>query len=249
VAVVYCTAASLPRLSAGDAAWLLSRVGELAGRVSTRPCREIQLDGDWNASTRDGWFDFVAAVDAACRADGVEVTVTLRLNQVRDRAAMGVPPVQRASLMLYGMGDPGDFSLPWNGVMDPALAAAYLEPWLASYPLDLDFAFPQYVQLRVFNPWRRLQAMVRLADESALPAGERRGRVLEAAADGWIAGARVMAGDLLVVDQASPEGAARIRRLIAGLYRGASPRLLLFDADPESLRSQNAHEIRSRLLD
>jgi hypothetical protein len=249
VAVVFCTAASLSNLSARDATWLLSRVGGLAGRVSDRPCREIQLDGDWTASSRESWFAFVAAVDAACRANGVEVTVTLRLHQVRDRAAMGVPPVARASLMLYGTGDPGDFDLPWNGVMDPALAAAYLDPWLASYPLDLDFAFPQYAQLRIFNPWRRLQAMVRLPDAAALPAGERRGRALEAAADGWAGVARIMAGDLLLVDQASPETAAAARRLIARLYRGAPPRLLLFDADPESLRSQNAHEIRSRLLD
>lgn len=115
----------------------------LADRVCARErlaCRNLELDCDWTAGSREGFFALAGRLRAALRMRSQELSATWRLHQARDPDAAGVPPVDRLVLMAYNMGpvtaDPGRASI---------LDLAELDRWLRDAPpppLPVDVALP-----------------------------------------------------------------------------------------------------------
>lgn len=99
----------------------------------------IQIDCDWSRSTRALYFLFLEKFKAKTDWD---ISVTLRLHQIKYADQTGVPPVDRAMLMFYNMGDLEDWEEP-NSILNLDKAKPYL-PALKGYPLDLDLALPLF---------------------------------------------------------------------------------------------------------
>lgn len=100
---------------------------------------EFQLDCDWTAKTRDKYFRFLQFFKE--NIAGRKLSCTVRLHQYRDQKAMGIPPVDRAMLMCYNMGDPKNAETP-NAILDLGLVQSYLKK--KNYPLPLDVALPVF---------------------------------------------------------------------------------------------------------
>ncbi len=110
---------------------------------------ELQLDCDWTATTRDTYFDLLAALREQV-GDTVRLTATLRLHQVRNRRSSGIPPVDRVLLMCYNMGNlrqPGEH----NSILDLHEMETYLKEFLPDYPLPVDIALPLFSWSVVFR--------------------------------------------------------------------------------------------------
>jgi len=178
------------------------------------PWKELQLDCDWSAGTRDAYFALLRATGRRLDS-GRTVSSTLRLHQVRDRQRMGVPPVKRVLLMLYNMGpasaDPTD-----TVQLDLSSTTPWL-PALESYPLRMDLALP------VWTWWLHLRdtTVVGLVEgqlpdpalETALePVGPGRYRLRRST---WVAGTFFREGDVVKVESATPEALERLVALVA----------------------------------
>ncbi len=151
----------LMRFRAGGPEWLapriVNRVNEMIAQNKLTPAKELQLDCDWTAGSRESFFGLVREVKKTVPA-GWTVSVTLRLSQYRDFAETGVPPADRAALMLYNMGQLRAFG-DHNSILDAAVAANYLKP--VSYPLPLDVALPLFSWGVVFDRDKNYRGLAR----------------------------------------------------------------------------------------
>jgi len=77
------------------------------------------------------------------------VTCTIRLHQYRDRAAQGIPPVGRATLMAYNVGNLNAWETE-NSIVDTNILKTYLAGTEA-YPIDLDLAVAAYDWAAVYR--------------------------------------------------------------------------------------------------
>ncbi|GEN77269.1 hypothetical protein [Chryseobacterium hagamense] len=107
---------------------------------------EIQIDCDWTASTRKNYFYFLKKLKPVSQK---EISVTLRLYPFKYPDKMGVPPVDKVTLMCYNLINPlTDPSK--NSILDLKELQSYLVPG-KKYPLHLDVALPVYSWMQVYQ--------------------------------------------------------------------------------------------------
>ncbi|MFT7419463.1 MAG: hypothetical protein ACI9QN_000381 [Arcticibacterium sp.] len=109
---------------------------------------EVQLDCDWSKSTKSDYFRFLNVLKAEF-ASSVELSVTLRLHQIKFKEQTGVPPVKKGALMLYNVGNFMNINTP-NSLFDPNIIDQYIYR-LPEYPLTLAIALPLYHQTVVYR--------------------------------------------------------------------------------------------------
>jgi len=108
---------------------------------------ELQIDCDWTARTQVPYFAFLKAMKV--RLKDRSLTCTLRLHQYRDTQIQGIPPVDRATLMAYNIGDLNRWETE-NSIVDTNILKTYLAGTPA-YPLDLDLAIAVYDWAAVYR--------------------------------------------------------------------------------------------------
>lgn len=100
---------------------------------------EVQIDCDWNESSRLKYFEFL---DALKKKAGCMLSVTIRLHQVKYHNITGIPPCDKGILMFYNM---GELSGDDDYMFSEKRSLPYLS-YLQSYPLPLEPALPFYEQ-------------------------------------------------------------------------------------------------------
>lgn len=100
---------------------------------------EIQIDCDWTAGTKEDYFKFLETLKQISQK---KITCTLRLHQVKDKEATGIPPVEKVYLMCYATSSPLENSEK-NSILDGPTLKNYLSG-LKDYPLKMDIALPIY---------------------------------------------------------------------------------------------------------
>lgn len=135
--------------------------GMLASRIASfvdakvkqagkRDFAELQIDCDWTKTTRDDYFDFLKQLKRHPLLKGKQLSVTLRLHQVKNLVSSGIPPVQKAMLMCYNMGNLRKYGAQ-NSILNPHDMDVYLKDYLRKYPLKLDVALPIFAWAVVFR--------------------------------------------------------------------------------------------------
>ena len=101
---------------------------------------EIQIDCDWTAGTKDDYFKFLNELKKISEKN---ITCTLRLHQVKDKAKTGIPPVKKVYLMCYSTTSPLENS-DKNSILEVQILKNYLAD-LEKYPIKkIDIALPIY---------------------------------------------------------------------------------------------------------
>jgi hypothetical protein len=103
---------------------------------------EWQFDCDWTESTRTAYFGFLERMRRKLAPEGIGISATIRLHQVKYFDRTGVPPADRGMLMCYNVGDVTDPQTR-NSILDPAIVRDYLYNF-DTYPLPLDLALPLF---------------------------------------------------------------------------------------------------------
>jgi len=98
-----------------------------------------QVDCDWSAQSKENYFYFLTNLKKHLK--GIKVSITLRLFQYRYPEKTGVPPAERAMLMLYNFNSPTAYRKE-NSIFDYSEAKKYTSD--IKYPLPLDFALPSF---------------------------------------------------------------------------------------------------------
>ena len=124
---------------------------------------EWQFDCDWTESTQDRYFQFLETMGKTLGPEGVAISATIRLHQVKYYRRTGVPPVDRGMLMFYNMGEV-DNPETANSILDLQTAGDYYYNF-DTYPLPLDLALPLFRWGVVFRDGK----MVRLINNLSGP--------------------------------------------------------------------------------
>lgn len=111
---------------------------------------ELQIDCDWTKTTRDQYFEFLKQLKHQPLLKGKNISVTLRLHQVKNVVSSGIPPVEKAMLMCYNMGNLRKYG-DQNSILDQHEMDVYLKDYLKNYPLKLDVALPLFEWAVVFR--------------------------------------------------------------------------------------------------
>jgi hypothetical protein len=111
---------------------------------------ELQIDCDWTKGTRNRYFKFIEQLKARPLLKGKTISVTLRLHQVKNIVSSGVPPVEKAILMCYNMGNLRKYG-EQNSILDQHEMDLYIKDYLPQYPLPLDVALPIFEWAVVFR--------------------------------------------------------------------------------------------------
>lgn len=105
--------------------------------------KELQIDCDWTKSSRDKFFYLLEYLQTIPELNEVTLSSTLRLHQVKNIQSSGIPPVKRATLMCYNMGNLRQFG-DHNSILNQKDLTTYLSGTLKDYPLELDIALPLF---------------------------------------------------------------------------------------------------------
>lgn len=108
--------------------------------------KEFQMDCDWTIKSKDNYFYFLKKIKEISKK---EVSCTLRLYPYKYREKMGVPPVDRATLMCYNLLNPLE-SKKQNSILDVEELSKYLNV-SSKYPLHLDIALPIYSWMQIYQ--------------------------------------------------------------------------------------------------
>jgi hypothetical protein len=108
--------------------------------------RELQLDCDWTATTKEKFFLF--CLEMKKLNPRVKISATIRLYQYKYYQKAGVPPVDRGMLMFYNLTDLRNPKAK-NTILDLEEAKKYLTH--DDYPLKLDIALPIFSWASVFR--------------------------------------------------------------------------------------------------
>jgi len=111
-----------------------------AGKVSYD---ELQIDCDWTATTRDNYFYLLNQLKSNPGLKGKTLSATLRLHQLKNQKSSGIPPVNRAMLMCYNMGNLRKYGKQ-NSILEISELKKYLDHNVAVYPMPLDVGLPLF---------------------------------------------------------------------------------------------------------
>ncbi len=107
---------------------------------------EIQVDCDWTKSTKEKYFYLLKSIKKRSKT---KISCTLRLYPYKYRDIMGVPPVDRATLMCYNLIKPLSDKHK-NSILDTEELKKYLD-LKRKYPLPLDIALPVYSWSQLYH--------------------------------------------------------------------------------------------------
>jgi len=107
---------------------------------------EFQMDCDWTPKSKENYFYFLKKLKAI---SAKQISCTLRLYPYKYADKMGVPPVDKATLMCYNLLSPLDQPNK-NSILDLEELESYLKV-KDKYPLHLDLALPVYSWQQVYQ--------------------------------------------------------------------------------------------------
>lgn len=113
---------------------------------NTNPVSEFQMDCDWTLTTKDNYFYFLKKLKEISKK---KISCTLRLYPYKYPEKMGIPPVDKATLMCYNLINPLE-NHSKNSILDLKELELYLNK-SRKYPLHLDIALPIYSWIQVYQ--------------------------------------------------------------------------------------------------
>jgi len=120
-------------------------------------CNEIQIDCDWTKSTKDKYFYLLRKIK---EYSNKKISCTLRLYPYKYSNEMGIPPVDKATLMCYNLIGPLSKQNK-NSILDIVELKKYLNE-RREYPIHLDIALPTFYWTQLY----RYNRFVKLLDLS-----------------------------------------------------------------------------------
>jgi hypothetical protein len=107
---------------------------------------EIQIDCDWTKGTKDKYFSFLTKFKIV---SAKTISCTLRLYPFKYPNKMGIPPIDKATLMCYNLINPFEYENQ-NSIQNNKELEKYLRN-SKKYPLHLDFVLPIFSWMQVYK--------------------------------------------------------------------------------------------------
>lgn len=230
--------AQIPTLAA-DILQLIASTHTILG---VNPSPQVQMDCDWNASSKDRYFSLLRQLQAL---DSTHVySATIRLHQLKYAQTTGVPPVSRGLMMCYNMGNIKDPATS-NSILDPKEVKRYTNGF-STYALPLDVAFPLFGWTVLFRN-QQYAGLIQLTDRKAIEGvsfslGNNRFRVLK---DTTLFGYTLLKDDLLRVEDSAVPDILHAATLLRDKLTGDSFTVSLYHLDTLILNKYTTHELEA----
>ena len=210
---------------------------------------ELQIDCDWTTRSRDTYFRLLNALRRQPFCHHKLLSCTIRFHQIKFRLSAGIPPVDRAVLMCYNMGDLREAGA-HNSILDLPVAMNYLQH-LEHYPLKLDIALPlfswtlQYRDNHFIGILRDVTSDLIASNHVIFQSlGQNRYHCLK---DTVWQGYSLKSGDLLRAESPDAEDLLKISAYSAQKIDNDSIRVIFFHSDSLTLYKHPKHEIQEIL--
>lgn len=218
-----------------------SLINDILQSHGIAPVREVQIDCDWSATTRDKYFSLLSIIK---KSGNIMVSATIRLYQVKYRTKAGVPPVDKGLLMCYNMGNLKDIRSN-NSIIEKDELLKFTGK-LNEYPLPLDVALPVFS----WKVWFRNGAYHGITEEfpdSLLngPCFEREANRYTAKYDTVLAGYEFHKSDLLRLEESKPADVSAVAGIISAQLKNTQTRVALYHLDSLLLSKYSYHELES----
>ncbi len=247
--VVFITQKAIAKLSDAQVPELAKNIAKLLDEISAgsrlNPA-EIQIDCDWTAGTRERYFNLLRAMKREKFFRHKTLSCTVRLHQVKYRERSGIPPVDRALVMCYNVGNlkqPGAH----NSILDAGLAKNYLAA-LDAYPLPVDIALPLFSWCLHFRDGRMLGILRDITPESiANNAAFRplKSNLYSCVKDTLWQEYHFLAGDELRAESPTIDALKEVAGFTARKARNDSLSVLFFHADSLTLSKYSPHDLET----
>ena len=204
--------------------------------------KEIQIDCDWTASTKDKYFSLLTELQLI---DTMHLySATIRLFQVKYAAEAGVPPVKKGLLMCYNMGNIKSLATN-NSILDPAEVKKYTSN-LDKYPLPLDVALPAFGWYVLFRN-NGYAGLIQNMNEDSLRSYSKQiaKNRFQITNDVELNNVVFKKGDVLRYEGSSYADIMATASILKQKIKSDSFRLSLYHLDSITLSKYSAHEIKS----
>ena len=124
-------------------AHIVDFVGAKVKQAGKQDYRELQIDCDWTATTRDSYFYLLKQITKRTSVQHKILSATLRLHQLKNQKTSGIPPVNRVMLMCYNMGNLRKYGTQ-NSILELSELKKYLNGNVSDYPLPMDVGLPLF---------------------------------------------------------------------------------------------------------
>lgn len=207
--------------------------------------KEVQIDCDWTATTRDKYFELLKYLKLMPALAGKNLSVTIRLYQSKFPDKTGVPPADRGLLMCYNM---GNLKNPQSGnsILDPAVLSQYADH-LNSYPLPLDIALPLF-EWKVLFRQGSYQGLIQNLADSALAnptIAIQKDNRYEIQADTVLQGYELKKGDQLRNERVPFSDIEKSAKMLSPLLRTPQFNIALYHLDSATLSKYSLNELET----
>jgi hypothetical protein len=213
---------------------------------------ELQFDCDWTESTREMYFGFLNEIRSKVevKKERVVISATIRLHQVKYREKTGVPPIDKAVIMLYNMGELNSTDES-NSILNIEKAKLYITH-LKSYPVPYKLALPMFSWSLVFR-----NGKVRFLNKEICPDDLNdtvRFRLTEpnhfrSKSDFFLHGDYIMSGDIVRYEEAKYEEVKKMLNLAKEYSTDANSNIILYHLDEKVIQRFGKENIRSLFTD
>jgi hypothetical protein len=204
---------------------------------------EIQMDCDWNKPTREKYFRLLDIMRQYCIADNIHLSATLRLHQLKYQKRTGIPPVDRAVLMCYNVGDLTEYGSQ-NSILDIREVKNYIQN-SGLYPVPIDIAFPLFSWGVCFRnkQYRGLIRGLSKKDMSLSCFKEIAPNLYYSDSTFYMYGASIIKGDHIRVEEPTSEEIYQSAKIIASRLK-ISGHIIWYHLDSLFLQKFTSHELQ-----
>jgi hypothetical protein len=221
---------------------ICARIEDINRKYHVGNIPEIQIDCDWNGTTREKYFRLLRHIRHHPLLSGRQLSVTLRLYQWKYRKTAGIPPADRVCLMCYNMGNFTSYHTR-NSIFDADEAAAYLR-FSVAYPAPADVALPLFGWGVRFNHFR-YAGLINGLSEKDLQTPEFsviRPGVYRADTSVSLLGVRVRKGEHIRLEEPDAEAIRQTAEMLAKRVKNHGY-LVWFHLDSSFLHKFTSHEM------
>lgn len=216
---------------------LVNLMEEIAGANKLNLAPEVQVDCDWNQTTRKKYFRLLSTVRVHPFLQNKQLSATIRLHQVKFINESGIPPVDKGLLMCYNMGNLYRPEVK-NSILDIHELEKYIG-YLSDYPLQLDLALPLFDWYVWFRN-NRFKGLIHTPDISL----EVKGRKLFLK-DTLVNGFSFEKGDWLRYEGSEIEEVKKAALLIRKKIKQEKITVVLYHLDEYNLKKYSPNEMES----
>lgn len=207
---------------------------------------ELQIDCDWTDSTHKNYFRLLQSIKNKINAKGQQLSVTIRLHQVKYKNKTGVPPADQGMLMFYNMGDLRNTQTS-NTIYDSLTASKYISS-ISGYPLPLDVALPIFTWGVQLKDSRAVKLLNNVCQKDIIASGlfkEIKPGYFGAEKGFFFRGTYFQSGDLLRMEEINPALSLNAAKQLSPKIKSTTFHVALYHLDESNTSRYETKDINS----